>query len=130
MREISEIKAEIDNLEALPSYYGNEWKKPLRDKLQAEMFRALTASIPLDRLSAICQAEREGRCVVLDEQLAMAMCAGARAIEQRGRGTYVWDVLGNPKEMPYVEAAKALRSIAVPLLNARAEAAKDGDRHD
>jgi hypothetical protein len=27
--------------------------------------QALTASIPLDRLEAICAAEREGRCVVL-----------------------------------------------------------------
>lgn len=32
---------------------------------EEELRAALTASIPLDRLEAICTAEREGRCVVL-----------------------------------------------------------------
>jgi hypothetical protein len=65
MRAVEEIKADIDLLEGSPSYYGNEWKKPKRDQLQAELFRVLTASIPLNRLSALCAAEREGRAVVL-----------------------------------------------------------------
>lgn len=38
---------------------------PSIDKLQSEYLCAITESIPLDRLEQICNAEREGRCVVL-----------------------------------------------------------------
>lgn len=65
MRSVEEIKADIKDLEASPSFYGNEWKAPKRGKLQAELFRSLTASIPLDRLEQLCNAEREGKVVVL-----------------------------------------------------------------
>ena len=125
IRSVEEIKKDIDNLEAVPSCYGNEWKRPKRDRLQAELFRAITAGIPLDRLEQLCQAEKEGRCVVVDEGMALAMCAGAYAAEVHGRPIYCWDVLGNHKTVPYLEAARALRRIAVPVLTpAEAEAAQ------
>jgi hypothetical protein len=35
------------------------------NKLWHEFYENITDSIPIDRLEEICQAEREGRCVVL-----------------------------------------------------------------
>ena len=64
------------------------------------------------------EAYQEGRLVVLDEETALAMCAGARAIEQSKRfwgATYCWDVFGKcggPKELSYYEAANKLRCLA------------------
>jgi hypothetical protein len=65
VRTIEEIQAELNALEASPSYYGNEWKKPRREWLKGELFDAITHGIPLDRLREMCDAEREQRCVVL-----------------------------------------------------------------
>ena len=59
MRDIAEIKAEIEKLEFLN---GDE---PIIANLWLEYYRTLSANIPLDRLQAICEAERDGRCVVL-----------------------------------------------------------------
>ncbi len=59
MRTIEEIKANIKQMGALEPEIGE------RSCLQRELYRAITDSIPLDRLEEICNAEREGRCVVL-----------------------------------------------------------------
>lgn len=65
------------------------------------------------------QAAELIHAVILDEGLALAMSAGARSIEQSAgkRGsTYIFDVFGDSKEIPYALAAKALRDIATPFL--------------
>lgn len=66
MRTVEEIKADIAELERRwsrgesPSNY-----KSLHYALKNELRAALTADIPLDRLEAICAAEKDGRVVVL-----------------------------------------------------------------
>ena len=55
MRDIAEIKAEIEKLEFLN---GDE---PIIANLWLEYYRTLSANIPLDRLQSICEAERDGR---------------------------------------------------------------------
>lgn len=73
---------------------------------------------PIDHLRDLLQAEQAGRLVVLDEKIALSMCAGARAIENNKRlfgVTYSYDIFGvhgGPKEISYFEAAKKLREIA------------------
>lgn len=57
MRPIAEIKLDI----AVAARHGNaEWVENYTNELRI----ALTASIPLDRLEALCAAEKDGRCVV------------------------------------------------------------------
>lgn len=56
-----------------------------------------------------------------DERFALAMLAGARAIEQNPRKyfgtTFVHDVFGDkPKEISYYDAAKMLREAAEAAL--------------
>jgi hypothetical protein len=67
MRNIDEIKADI-------SYYTEKQNGPLLKnqsfvpvlkELDSKLRRALVADIPIDRLEALCTAERDGRCVVL-----------------------------------------------------------------
>lgn len=55
MRTIEEIKADMQK----PCDYTDNCE------LTAELILALASDIPLDRLEEICNAEREGRCVVL-----------------------------------------------------------------
>lgn len=55
MRTIEEIKAEICGLTT----------NKLEAELWLEWFRAVANGIEPDRLEAICQAERDGRCVML-----------------------------------------------------------------
>lgn len=67
----------------------------------------------------------------IDERLALAMLAGARAIEQNPRkyfGTiFVYDVFGvNQKEITYCEAAKALREEAEAALEGELRNGKKG----
>lgn len=53
------------------------------------------------------------------ETLALAMLAGARAIEQRykNRGTnYVYDVFGAYRSINYHEAARLLRAVGETLM--------------
>lgn len=75
-------------------------------------------ALALARLAHYEDLEEQGRLVVLDEQTALAMCAGARAIERSKRfqgTTYCWDVFGKyggPKELSYYEAANKLRCLA------------------
>lgn len=59
---------------------------------------------------------------VIDAQTALAMSAGARAIEANKRlqgATYMYDVFGEngePKEINYGAAAKLLRAISEEVL--------------
>ena len=66
-------------------------------------------------VAELAQAKADGRVVVLDEQLALSMCAGARAIETSRKfyGTiYAYDIFGNQREIPYKVAAQKLRGEA------------------
>lgn len=77
------------------------------------------------RLRELAQAEKEGRLVFITEKMALAMTAGARAIEKNKRlqgVIYNYDVfgkLGAPKEISYFEAAKVLREAAEAALEER-----------
>lgn len=53
-RKLAEIKAAMKDL-------------PGNTRLIDELEHAITNGIPLDRLETICNAERDGRCVVLPE---------------------------------------------------------------
>lgn len=70
MRSVEEIKADTDRLDSLIARYTADGF-PVRHfefqkaRCETELRAALTADIPLDRLEALCAAEREGRCVVL-----------------------------------------------------------------
>lgn len=57
MRAVEEIKADIENC--------TSDKQEDYDKLWIEWFRAVANGIEPDRIEEICQAERDGRCVVL-----------------------------------------------------------------
>lgn len=62
--------------------------------------------------------------VLMDENMALAMCAGARAIETNKRfcgATYVFDVFGSEKKISYHEAAKILRENAENALGEEVE---------
>lgn len=62
MRTIEEIKAEYNLIKInTPKGYTNTDLC----ELEFELRRALIYDIPLDRLEEICNAERDGRCVVL-----------------------------------------------------------------
>lgn len=79
----------------------------------------------LQRLAAYEDAEEAGLLARIDERFALAMLAGARAIEQNPRKyygtTFVHDAFGdNPKEISYHDAAKMLR------VKAEAALAKEG----
>ena len=69
MREIAEIKAELERASRITNstYCGEVYREAENQaiKLRYELFSTITSGIPLDRLEAICQAERDGRCVVL-----------------------------------------------------------------
>ena len=79
----------------------------------------------IDRLRELAQAEKEGQLVFITEKMALAMIAGARAIEKNKRlqgVIYNYDVfgkLGAPKEISYFEAAKVLREAAEAALKER-----------
>lgn len=68
----------------------------------------------------LMKAEAQGR--VIDKKTALAMAAGARAIENNKRLqgiTYVYDVFGEngePKEISYGAAAKLLRVISTEVM--------------
>lgn len=62
---------------------------------------------------------------MIDEKTALAMCAGARAIEQTKRfesALYMWDIFGEcggPKELSYYEAAQTLRQLGEAALRGK-----------
>lgn len=89
---------------------GETW--PLGDALSYQM---------IDKLCEYEDAEESGILARIDERLALAMLAGARAIEQNPRkyfgATFVHDVFGDkPEEISYHDAAKMLREKAEAAL--------------
>lgn len=83
-------------------------------------------------------AEEQGLLVRLDERTALAIAAGARAIENNKRlfgVTYMWDIFskfGGPKEISYAESAQILREMSESVLT-RQEAEKaleEANRND
>lgn len=76
------------------------------------------------RLRELAQAEKDGQLVFITKKMALAMIAGARAIEKNKRlqgVIYNYDIfgeLGAPKEISYFEAAKVLREAAEAALDA------------
>jgi hypothetical protein len=64
MRSVEEIKKDIVSF-AEQRKAGKPADRGVEGIVWAEYLNALTASIPLDRLEAICAAEKDGRCVVL-----------------------------------------------------------------
>ena len=79
----------------------------------------------IDKLSAYEDAEEKGLLVRIDESMALAMLAGARAIEQNSckyfGTTFVYEPFGCSKEITYYEAAKKLRAEAVAALKGERE---------
>lgn len=67
MRSVEEIKADIKRHEnRLGNLDFNQDDERCHIQIAEHELRwTLTSAIPLDRLEAICAAEREGRCVVL-----------------------------------------------------------------
>lgn len=67
MRTIEEIKADINKLDRV--FYGSAFGRANEhEQLQSlynELGEAIIECIPYERLEEICNAEREGRCVVL-----------------------------------------------------------------
>lgn len=59
MRTVEEIKADIASCDS-------EWiDSALCRSLRCELYETILGGIPLDRLEAICAAEKDGRCVTL-----------------------------------------------------------------
>lgn len=79
----------------------------------------------VDKLAAYEDAEEQGMLVRHDKSMALAMLAGARAIEQNSRKyfgtTFVHDPFGCSKEISYYEAANKLRAEAEAALKAEAK---------
>ena len=71
MRTVEEIKASISTTkDMLPAsindeYHLGDYRENLLKNLEDELRFTLTADIPLDRLEAICAAEKDGRLVTL-----------------------------------------------------------------
>ena len=73
MRDIAEIKADLDKYkkqsdipkELLKEYQEASLKEYLYEEEDVWKRANLTTGIPLDRLEQTCNAERDGRCVVL-----------------------------------------------------------------
>ena len=62
MRTISEIKAAIEKWDAMPM---DETRMFTLRSLRRALKEAIIDGIPLDRLEAICDAERDGRCAAM-----------------------------------------------------------------
>ena len=77
----------------------------------------------LNMLPELFQAADDGKIIFADEKTALAMGAGARAIETSKKyeygATYVYDVFGDSKEIPYRVAADILRGTAEKALRER-----------
>lgn len=73
MREISEIKADLEAVKIKRRerpLSNDSWYLAQKESLlESELLYTIIAGVTLRRLEAICAAEREGRCVVLREEL-------------------------------------------------------------
>lgn len=73
-----------------------------------------TGSANIPRIREIAQAEQEGRFVVLDDEIALAIMAGCYAIVNTKRlhgATYMYDFRGKnggPRDIAFVRAAEVL----------------------
>jgi len=75
MRNLEEIKADYEAALRVESFRDNIGQCPANifiyfgesERFKGELLCALTDAIPLDRLELICNAERDGRVVVLNE---------------------------------------------------------------
>lgn len=89
---------------------------PLQDDL-------LEAADAIEELMYIAKAKNDGKILILNDKIALAMAAGARAIRGNKRlagTTYVYDVFGKdggPYEINYNDASEILTTIwnAYPL---------------
>lgn len=110
---------------------SEDFKKAFNEDAVVKLAAQALGTTP-ERLRDEDKARDEGR-VVVDKKTALAMAAGARAIENNKRlwgVTYGWDIFGEcggPKEISYYEAAQRLREISEPeLTRAEAESAIGG----
>lgn len=88
MRSIEAIKADIEIVKNI--YIATLSDSELLEKigewvsLERELHSAITDGIPLDRLETICNAERDGRCVVLPHKKTTILDELARLEEPLG----------------------------------------------
>ena len=82
----------------------------------------------LDRLRDLVEADKDGQCIVLDQDTVLSMLAGASAIRQNNRlclSTYLFDMkkkYGGPFQIDYIAAEENLRTIGYAALKGE----KDG----
>ena len=105
--------------------YGRSFKYTDIVRTENAQRLEIIKEIPINRLRGLAQAEKDGQLVFITEKMALAMIAGARAIEKNKRlqgVIYNYDIfgeLGAPKEISYFEAAKVLREAAEAALEER-----------
>lgn len=115
--EIEEKQNEAFDLgyQSCLNYNGLRWD-------EAEELQRYREIGSIDRLRQLAEAEKTGQLIGITEKMALAMIAGARAIEKNKRlqgVIYNYDIfgeLGAPKEISYFEAAKVLREAAEAAL--------------
>ena len=115
MRTIDEIKADLRKC-----YSGKSTAD--RAKMQSELLCALLDDISLDRLTEICNAERDGRCVVLPKKI------GETVNTKHGIGEVVaWDTTARVKTIDEPDFTERYRDYGIGskiFTRAEAEAAK------
>jgi hypothetical protein len=96
MRTVEEINADIE-------WADHHHKYHMMERYQNELCAALTDGIPLDRLEALCAAEREGRAVVLPCKV----------------GDTVWMVAGCIIEARQIYSVRVMSRDTAPEFSAR-----------
>jgi hypothetical protein len=125
MRSVEEIKKDIVSF-AEQRKAGKPADRGVEGIVWAEYLNALTASIPLDRLEAICAAEKEGRCVVLPETFTTERLG---KLVDALNAAFLTLNTGAETRMPL--AVMMMRDLMDGVMTGKAaEAAKPGDRHD
>lgn len=85
-------------------------------------------SYPLEKVKELVEADKAGRCIVLDQDTVLSMLAGSSAIRQNNRlclSTYLFDMkkkYGGPFQIDYIAAEENLRKIGYAALKGE----KDG----
>lgn len=83
---------------------------------------------PLEKVKELVEADKAGRCIVLDQDTVLSMLAGSSAIRQNNRlclSTYLFDMkkkYGGPFQIDYIAAEENLRKIGYAALKGE----KDG----
>ena len=95
-----------------------ELVKRLREPCQYEnCVLCKVAADAIEEIMYIAKAKNDGKILILNDKIALAMAAGARAIRGNKRlagTTYVYDVLGKdggPYEINYRDASETLTTI-------------------